>query len=146
LKGIYNGTSGKHELDHHFASISPEHRHRYLRYLENHDERRIASPIVPDTDSDHSGFGSPAAGRHVGPVAYLVGPGPVMIYNGQTEGEEGAGVEGFSGDDGRTSIFDYWTVPALAAWAGDGSFDGRGLTHEQRDLQAYYRALLDVAH
>ncbi len=145
LKGIYNGTSTKGVLDSHLAFFPDTRRPHALRYLENHDERRIASPIVPDVEPDHSGFGSPAAGIHLAPIAYLSGPGPVMVYNGQTVGEQGAGVEGFGGEDGRTSIFDYWRVPALADWVSEGTFDGRRLSPDQRALHETYRRLLHLA-
>jgi glycosidase len=145
LKGIYNGSHNKFELDAHFASISPDRRHQYVRYLENHDERRIASPLVPGVEPDESGFGTPAAGRHFGPVSYLVGNGPILFYNGQSVGELGAGVSGFSGDNGRSTIFDYWRVPALARWVNGGRFDGGELSDEARDLHEYYRRLLHLA-
>ena len=38
---------------------------------------------------------------------------PFMLYFGQEMGERGMQQEGFSGLDGRTSIFDWCTVPAL---------------------------------
>ncbi|MGM0559231.1 MAG: alpha-amylase family glycosyl hydrolase, partial [Myxococcota bacterium] len=82
-----------------------------LRYAENHDERRIASPLVEGDNPDDSGFGSMEAGKPVSALLYLLGSGPLLVYNGQTVGEPAAGVEGFSGDDGRTTIFDYWTMP-----------------------------------
>ena len=34
--------------------------------------------------------------------------GPVMIYFGQEVGVDSVGRKGFQGDDGRTTIFDYW--------------------------------------
>lgn len=34
--------------------------------------------------------------------------GPVMIYFGQEIGVDSVGPKGFQGDDGRTTIFDYW--------------------------------------
>ncbi|MBA2663330.1 MAG: alpha-amylase [Bradymonadaceae bacterium] len=145
LKGIYNGTHDTFELDAYFASISDASRGQYLRYLENHDERRIASPLVSGVYPGDSGFGSTGAGRHVAPIAYLLGPGPIMIYNGQSVGETGAGASGFSGDDGRSTIFDYWSPLALANWRNQGAFDGALLTEEQRALHAYYRNLLTLA-
>ncbi len=143
VKGIYNQTEDKYSLDAYFASIPDEERHRYIRYLENHDERRIASPVGPDTHN--SGYGDAEAGRHVGPITYLYGDGPLMLYNGQTLGEEGAGESGFSLEDGRSTIFDYWRVPALAKWNNEGRFDGGGLEPWQRDLHEYYRRLVHLS-
>ncbi len=37
-------------------------------------------------------------------------PGPVMIYFGQDVGVNSVGAKGFQGDDGRTTIFDYWVI------------------------------------
>lgn len=146
LKGIYNGTNDRAGLDGYFASVSDEMRPRYLRYLENHDEKRIASPLIFDTYPGNSGFGDAQAGRHVAPIAYLFGNGGIMLYNGQTVGEEGYGESGFSGNDGRSTIFDYWRVPALSAWNNDGRFDGGGLDDWQLDLHEYYRRLVNLSH
>ena len=142
VKGIYNETEDKYSLDDYLASIPSDERHRYIRYLENHDERRIASPVGPDTHN--SGYGDAEAGRHVAPLVYLYGDGALMLYNGQTLGEEGAEESGFSLDDGRSTIFDYWRVPALADWNNDGRFDGGGLDEWQRELHEYYRRLVHL--
>ena len=50
-------------------------------------------------------------GRPVAAILYGIGQGPIMLYNGQEVGEPAAGVEGFGGDDARTTIFDYWSMP-----------------------------------
>lgn len=68
-----------------------------------------------------------------------------MVYNGQSVGEEGRGESGFSGDDGRSTIFDYWRVPALSDWVNGGLFDGGGLDQEQRELHEFYRRLLHLS-
>jgi hypothetical protein len=36
--------------------------------------------------------------------------GPVMIYFGQEIGVDSVVSEGFQGNDGRTTIFDYWVI------------------------------------
>lgn len=41
---------------------------------------------------------------------------PMMIYFGQEFGELGMDSEGFSGRDGRTTIFDYWSVDTIRRW------------------------------
>ena len=43
--------------------------------------------------------------------------------------------EGFSGRDGRTTIFDYWSLASLRNWITEGAFDGGKLTAEQRQLR-----------
>jgi hypothetical protein len=52
--------------------------------------------------------------------------------------------EGFSGLDGRTSIFDYWGVKSIQSWANEGKFDGKDLSHEQKELRAFYKKLLNI--
>ena len=54
-------------------------------------------------------------------------------------------MEGFSGMDGRTTIFDYWGVKSLQAWANKGKFDGGKMTDAQRELRAFYQRLLTLA-
>ncbi len=145
LKRIYSGTGDKNTLDATLGGVNDYMRSRLLRYLENHDERRIASPVVSGGSPDDSGFGSIAAGPHLAPIAYLVGSGPLLVYNGQTVGATGAGTEGYDGDNGRTSIFDYWRIPALSAWVNNGAFDGGQLSDAQREGHEYYRRILALA-
>ena len=40
---------------------------------------------------------------------------PLLLYGGQEYGEQGVECEGYSGYDGRTTIFDYWSIPSLVA-------------------------------
>lgn len=110
---------------------------KMLRFLENHDEQRIASKTFA---------GDARAGVPGMAVTTLLGTGPVLIYNGQESGEKGEGAEGFGGEDGRTTIFDYWGVPAHQAWAGNGKFDGAGLDEVQKELRAFYTKLLNLAN
>ena len=53
-------------------------------------------------------------------------------------------IEGFSGMDGRTTIYDYWSVKTIRAWANQGKFDGAQLTEDQLDLQQFYKKLLTL--
>ncbi len=145
LKRMYQGRAKPHDIDALLGRLGDEVRGRYLHYLENHDERRIASPI--DTSSAHSesGFGSMDAGRHLAPILYLYSSGPILIHAGQEVGETGAGDEGFGGEDGRTSIFDYGTMPAMVRWVHGHAYDGGGLDDAQRSMRAYYRDVLRFA-
>jgi len=106
-----------------------------LRFLENHDEQRIASKEFA-TDPKRA---IPAM-----TVSATLGSGPVMLYFGQEVGEPGAGAEGFSSEDGRTTIFDYWGVPEHQKWLNQGKFDGAKLSPEQKSLRAFYARLLTV--
>jgi hypothetical protein len=71
--------------------------------------------------------------------------GPVLIYAGQEVGEPAAGAEGFSGDDGRTSIFDYSTIPELQKWFNQGRCDGGKLSENQKLLRKWYSDLIHLA-
>lgn len=107
-----------------------------LRFLENHDEERIAS----------EGFaGNPAYAKPGMVVSATLSGGPVMIYFGQEVAEPGKGVEGFGGDDNRTSIFDYWGVPEHQKWMNNGAFDGGKLSAEQHQLRKFYSDLLRIS-
>ena len=100
-----------------------------LRFLENHDEQRIASP----------GFANDAlAGIPMMAISSFMHKGPVMLYFGQEVGEPANGAAGFSGDDGRTTIFDYYGVPEHQKWMNGGAFDGQLLSKEQQLLRARY--------
>jgi glycosidase len=111
--------------------------HRSLRYAENHDEVRLASP------REWGGLGM-AVGRPVCAVLFGMGRGPLMIYHGQEVGEPAIGAEGFCGDNGRTSIFDYGAMPEFQKWVNGGRFDGGGLSDRQRRLREWYAGLLGV--
>ncbi|MCX2573157.1 alpha-amylase family protein [Pedobacter sandarakinus] len=106
-----------------------------LRFLENHDEERIAS----------AGFaGSAELALPAMVVSATLGAGPVMLYFGQEVGEPGKGKEGFGGDDNRTTIFDYWGVPNHQKWMNGGEFDGKRLSSAQLNLRSFYQQLLKV--
>ncbi|MCD8305265.1 MAG: alpha-amylase family protein [Prevotella sp.] len=103
-----------------------------LYFLENHDEQRIASDFFAHD------------GRKAVPafiVAALLMSNPVMLYAGQEYGERGMDAEGFSGRDGRTTIFDYWSVESIRR----GYFDRRRLTADERQLESLYTKILNVA-
>jgi len=78
-------------------------------------------------------------------VAATLNQCPVMIYSGQELGERGMDMEGFSGIDGRTTIFDYWGVKSLQAWANKGKFDGGKMNEAQHELRGFYQRLLTLA-
>ena len=109
---------------------------RMLRFLENHDEQRIASK---DFATD------PRRAIPAMTVTATLATGPIMLYSGQEVGEPAHGSEGFSGEDGRTSIFDYWGVPEHQKWLNQGKFDGGKLSPEQKSLREFYARLLTVA-
>lgn len=106
-----------------------------LRFMENHDEQRIASP---DFAND------PWLAVPGMIVTATLNTGPVMVYFGQEAGEPAKGPEGFSSDDGRTSIFDYWGIPEHQKWLNNGKFDGGQLSDSQQKLRAFYSKLLNI--
>jgi glycosidase len=96
-------------------------RQHMLYFLENHDELRLASDFLV-------GDGRKAVPALV--VAALLHQNPFMFYFGQEWGEHGMDTEGFSGHDGRTTIFDYWS---LNPSQGD------------QELKALYQRVLNIA-
>ena len=106
-----------------------------LNFLENHDEQRIGSGFF-------SGNGLYAQPAMI--VAATLTQAPVMIYFGQELGEQGMESEGFSGMDGRTTIFDYWGLKSIQAWLNGGKFDGAKLSKDQKELRAFYQKLLNI--
>ncbi|MFT6867530.1 MAG: glycosidase [Cyclobacteriaceae bacterium] len=108
-----------------------------LRFLENHDEQRIASP---DFAGDmHKGIPMMA-------TSAFMHTGPVMLYFGQDVGEPGKGDSGFSSEDGRTTIFDYWGVPEHVKWVNGGLFDGEPLSKPQKTLRSNYQDILKACN
>lgn len=103
-----------------------------LRFLENHDEQRIASRFFAN---------DPWAAIPGMTLTATMHTGPILIYFGQEVGVRAEGAEGFSGDDGRTTIFDYWGLPRWQGWLNGGNYDGDKLTEEQRKLRAFYQQL-----
>ena len=75
-----------------------------LYFLENHDEQRIGSDFF-------AGDGKKGIPGLV--VSVLLQKNPFMLYAGEEYGERGMDEEGFSGKDGRTTIFDYWCIDTL---------------------------------
>ncbi|MBI5537627.1 MAG: alpha-amylase [Deltaproteobacteria bacterium] len=116
-----------------------------VRYTENHDERRAASPVVQNVDPLQSGFGSARGGLAASQALWLAGRGPILLQAGQELGEAGADQEGYSGADGRTSIFDYWSLPKLMAWSNGGQWDAGGCSWAERQCRRCYARLLEVA-
>lgn len=131
LKNIIQG----HGSTDHLPGIIAGHadiEHHMLHFLENHDEHRIASQDFA---------GSPDRARPAMVVSATVSTSPTMVYFGQEVGEKAEGDAGF-GKAGRTTIFDYWGVPAHQRWMNNGAFDGGRLTEEEKDLREFYTTLL----
>ena len=54
--------------------------------------------------------------------------------------------EGFSGQDGRTTIYDYWTIDLIRRWRNNNKFDGTLLSKEEKDIQAFYAKVLNICN
>ena len=109
-------------------------RGKMLNFLENHDEQRLASDFL---------LGDAEKALPALLISSLM-PCPFMLYFGQELGERGMDAEGFSGLDGRTTIFDYWSVPSIRRWRNKGRFDGKLLTAEETALQKTYQSILQL--
>lgn len=107
-------------------------RENMLYFLENHDEQRVASDFfVGDGRKGIAGL----------MVSALMQRNPFMLYAGQEFGERGMDEEGYSGRDGRTTIFDYWTVPTL----NRGYYNRRKLSKEEKAIEEAYKKVLNIA-
>ncbi len=136
LRGIMNGQTSANDISYTLQSTA-DIRNNMLTFLENHDEQRIASD-----------FFAADAKRALAAliVSTTIDKQPFMLYAGQELGERGMDKEGYSGVDGRTTIFDYWSVDTLRRWKGDGNYTGEQLTDEEKKLQTFYSRLLNLCN
>mgnify|MGYP002624433390 CR=1 FL=1 len=103
---------------------------RLLNFLENHDEQRLASDFFA---------GSPWNGMAALYVSSLFNTAPFMLYSGQEVGERGMGSEGFSGKDGRSSIFDFAIAPSVRRLWREIHGMPSGLSSEEKAVLDAYR-------
>lgn len=132
LCGVMRSTCLASAITYQWQSVDDIKEHM-LYFLENHDELRIASDFL----AGDARRGIPAA-----IVSVLMNSNPFMLYAGQEFGERGMDKEGFSGLDGRTTIFDYWTVPTLY----NGYVNRRKLSEDEKALEKTYSLLLNMAN
>ena len=134
LKAVAQGNASSHSITSCWQQTDDIHPHM-LNFLENHDEQRIAGDFF---------VGDARKGRAPLLVSALMGKNPFMLYFGQELGERGMDQEGFSGLDGRTTIFDYWTVDTIRRWRNKGRFGGTLLTDDEQSLQKFYASVLKI--
>ena len=108
-----------------------------LNFLENHDEQRIASEYF--AGNAHKAFPGMI-------VSACMSTNPVMIYFGQELGESGMDTEGFSGRDGRTTIFDYWSIDSIRRWTNHGRFNTHLLNTKEKGIRNFYKTLLTICN
>lgn len=108
-----------------------------LNFLENHDEQRIASQFFA---------GNPQKAIPALVVSACMNTNPFMLYFGEELGEKGMNSEGFSGCDGRTTIFDYWTIETVSRWNNKGKFNEELLTDEEKQLRKTHTCILNLCN
>ena len=159
LKSITQGYSPAHSITGSWQSLG-DMQYSMLNFLENHDEQRVASDF---------NIGNPFKAIPELAVSLMFNRAPFMLYFGQEFGERGMLSEGFSGVDGRTSIFDYCSAPSVVRFlkslrrqneAADNktglhsannclplqtAADETDLYPEEKRLYAIYRHLFSVA-
>lgn len=109
---------------------------KMLQFFENHDEQRVASEFFAGEASK----AFPAIS-----VLVLLNTSPFMLYMGQELGERGMDEEGYSGRDGRTTIFDYRGIESIQRFVNKGKFDGAGLTDSEKGIRSFYSRICNLA-
>lgn len=133
LRAVIRGECSASVLDGARAAVG-EAQPAMCYFLENHDEQRLAS----DFFAGQAQRGIPALA-----ASLLIGSNPYLLYFGQELGEAGMEAEGFSGRDGRTTIFDYWSLGSIRRLRAD--YSGGKLTPSERHIYDQYRQLLTLA-
>ena len=110
---------------------------KMLNFLENHDEQRISSDQFA---------GNPIKAFPAMIVSACLNTNPVMIYFGQEFGESGMDNEGYSGRDGRTTIFDYWTIDSYWRWQIAGNYTDKKLNNLEIKCRDFYKKLLNICN
>ncbi len=129
MRAVICGQAPAHILTGAWQSVDDIKDHM-VYFLENHDEQRIASDFFA---------GSAIKGLPGMVASVLMKSSPFMLYAAEEYGEKGMDKEGFSGKDGRTTIFDYWSVDTLCRAEADA------LNEEERLVLAVHEKTLQIA-
>lgn len=129
MRAVISGEAPAHILTGAWQSVDDIKEHM-VYFLENHDEQRIASDFFA---------GSAIKGLPGMVASVLMKSSPFMLYAAEEYGEKGMDKEGFSGKDGRTTIFDYWSVDTLCRAEADA------LNEEERLVFAVHEKTLQIA-
>lgn len=108
---------------------------RMLNFLENHDEPRFGSPEI---------CGNPENSMASLYTSLFLNTAPFMVYFGEEVGECGQDVEGMSGQNNRTTIFDWWKIGSVSRLY-DEIHGGDALLPKERELLEKYRKALTMA-
>lgn len=125
LKLITTGKAAADEITLRWQELGPI-QSRMLNFIENHDEVRAASDFYA---------GDPFKAIPALTVSLMLNTASFMIYFAQELGERGMESEGFSGIDGKTSIYDYWALKSIISWRSG----------EENSIRPIYRRLLNIA-
>lgn len=129
MRAVICGQAPAHILTGAWQSVDDIKEHM-VYFLENHDEQRIASDFFA---------GSALKGLPGMVASVLMKSSPFMLYAAEEYGEKGMDKEGFSGKDGRTTIFDYWSIDTLCRAEADA------LNEEERLVFAVHEKTLQIA-
>ena len=132
VRGVMCGERSASSITYEWQSLD-DISDRMLYFLENHDEQRIASDFF---------CGDVWKGVPGLLVSALMQRNPLLIYAGQEFGERGMDKEGYSGRDGRTTIFDYWALETLYR----GYFNREALSDAELHLSLVYQQILRIAN
>ncbi len=134
LRAVIQGHAPTSDITRCWQSVN-DFSNNMLHFLENHDEQRIASDFFA---------GNPRKAFPAMMVLACQKSNPIMIYAGQELGELGMEAEGFSGLDGRSTIFDYWSLGTLKTWKNEGAWNEELMTTEQKEYRHFYKRLLEI--
>ncbi len=135
LRGIIEGNKWANDITKCWQDVEDIKEHT-LCFLENHDEQRIASEFF----ASNAWRAIPAL-----VISCCFEKSSYMQYFAQELGEDALDAEGYSGKDGRTSIFDYCGVKTHQKWMNSGAFDGDLLSENQKNLRSTYSTILNLA-
>ncbi len=136
LRGIQCHNVSAAQITHCWQTVDGIGEHM-LNFLENHDEQRFGSKFYA---------GDPSLVIPSLVISSFISTGPMMIYAGQELGEQALDAEGYSGYDGRTTIFDYWSVPTLRRWFNDGKCNDELLDGREVWLRDKYSTILRLCN
>lgn len=132
LRDIVCGMRPAHHITRQWQSVD-DILPKMFYFLENHDEQRIASDFF---------CGSAERALPAFMTCAWLHTNPVMVYAGQEFGERGMDAEGFSGLDGRTTIFDYWAVKSII----EGYYQREKMDKRSQRLSEVYQKILQLCH
>ena len=135
VRSIMEGNQSASAISHQWQNTNDIVDHM-LYFVENHDEQRVASRFFAN---------KPESGIPATILLSCLNKSPYMVYFGQELGEAALDAEGFSGDDGRTTIFDYWGLASIQRWMNNGAFDGKLLSKAEAKLRNVYQNILSFA-